>query len=64
MHPSPSFLMALVVILSLSLVVAMTALGVVWSHVRGLPARTARLVDDLAQRQRDDGGPVGADRGV
>jgi hypothetical protein len=53
MHPSPSFLVALVVILSLSLVVAMTALGVVWSHGRGLPVRIARLVDDLAQRQRE-----------
>ena len=64
MHPSPSFLMALVVILSLSLVVAMTALGVVWLHVRGVPARTARLVDDLAQRQREMEGLLAQDRGV
>lgn len=55
MLPAPNLVMALVVILCLVLALILISFGAVWSRLRELArplADTARLVDDLARRQR------------
>jgi hypothetical protein len=55
MPPAPNLLMALVVIISMVLCVVVMSFGAVWARLRKISrplADTARLVDDLAQRQR------------